>query len=70
MKFINASSGCDSMLPYMLDSLPCAANNVCSCNQERLVEQKDFGYTGHLAHGSWYVCLIGNPFKYETQSYK
>ena len=54
----------------MLDSLPCAANNVCSCNQERLVEQKDFGYTRYLAHGSWYVCLIGNPFRYESQSYK
>ena len=63
MKFINASSGCDSMLPYMLDTLPCAANNVCSCNQERLVEQKNFGYTRYLAHDSWYVFLIGNSLE-------
>ena len=52
----------------MLDALPCAANNVCSCNQERLVEQKDFGYTRYLAHGSWYVFSIENAFKYETES--
>ena len=54
-KHINSFSGCNSMLPYMLDSLSCAENNVCSCNQERPMEQKDLGYTRYLAYGSWYV---------------